>query len=505
MPKIARGMPSPRAATMIKPVGELATAARAPTSSPATKPITIPGIFTRRKTRTGYASILQDGPEAEVAVSQHPEVEERRERQQDVDDYVRTDLLRQKQVVGPQQQQAVRSHREGREHREDVEDGGGAVLLTRNEQHGDPEQDEEPQEHEVESIHPETLRGPDEVERHVRLAAREGVEDAESHFPADHRYEDEEQATHERPARLGEGAGHTVERGPLIVGQDGILHAGVDLHRALREDSVDDGGQHRYAPEQHPGVEVHPAPPAFPAPHVLRILRVEHEAPGGHALLFVHVGQALDPGDVRSHASTLVPQPQRVPHLLHPRRTGEGNGPHDQREEGGSLRTTNRFLREIPEGEQARDGSPHEPQVSNQSRDYRGADNEYSDEGRQNGFDDVVDDCREADYQSDEEQADYAKYVPADPRQALERLGPERHVSRPDVDQYRYGEEQPHYWPPETCRPEEDALASGRRIARHLQHDDPLERDADEEEPADIRPEEYYEPRPQIRLAQAHP
>src|SRR5215216_602045 len=441
MPKIARGMPSPRAATMIKPVGELATAARAPTSSPATKPITIPGIFTRRKTRTGYASILQDGPEAEVAVSQHPEVEERRERQQDVDDYVRTDLLRQKQVVGPQQQQAVRSHREGREHREDVEDGGGAVLLTRNEQHGDPEQDEEPQEHEVESIHPETLRGPDEVERHVRLAAREGVEDAESHFPADHRYEDEEQATHERPARLGEGAGHTVERGPLIVGQDGILHAGVDLHRALREDSVDDRRQHRYAPEQNPGVEVNPAPPPLPTPHVLRIIRVEHVAPGGHGLLFFHMGEALDPGYVRPHAGPLVPQPERVPHLLHPRRPGEGDGPHYQREKRGGLGTTDRFLWDIPKGEQARDSSPNEPQVPHQRRDDRGADHEYADEGRQNGFDDVVDDRREADYDADEDQPEYGKYVPADPRQALESLRAERHVARPDVDHHRYEEE----------------------------------------------------------------
>src|SRR5215213_7671220 len=345
MPKIARGMPSPRAATMIKPVGELATAASPPTSSPATKPITIPGIFTRRKTRTGYASILQDGPEAEVAVGQHPEVEQRRDGQQDVDDYVRPDLLRQKQVVGPQQQQAVRSHREGREHREDVEDGGGAVLLTRNEKHGDPE----------------TLHGPDEVVRHVRLAAREGVEDAEGHLPADDGYEDEEQATHDRPASLGEGAGHTVERGPLVIGQDGLPHAGVDLHRALRKDSVDDRRQHRYAPEQHPGVEVHPAPPPLPTLHVLRVLRVEHVATRGHALLFIHVGEAFDSGDVRPHAGSLVPQPERVPHLLHPRRTGEGDGSYYQREKRGGLGTANRFLRDIPEGEQARDRSPHEP------------------------------------------------------------------------------------------------------------------------------------------------
>src|SRR5215207_531883 len=241
MPKIARGMPSPRAATMIKPVGELATAASPPTSSPATKPITIPGIFTRRKTRTGYASILQNGPEAEVAVGQHPEVEERRERQQDVDDYVRPDLLGQKQVVGPQQQQAVRSHREGREYREDVEDGSGAVLLTRNEQHGDPEQDEKPQEREVEPVHPQATQRPDEVERHVRLTAGERVEDAEGHLPADHRYEDEEQASYDRTARLGEGGGHAVEGGPLVIGQDGLPHSGVDLQRTLREHGVDDG------------------------------------------------------------------------------------------------------------------------------------------------------------------------------------------------------------------------------------------------------------------------
>src|SRR5215212_45964 len=360
MPKIAKGMPSPRAATMIKPVGELATAASPPTSSPATKPITIPGIFTRRKTRTGYASILQDGPEAEVAVGQHPEVEERRERQQDVDDYVRPDLLRQQQVVGPQQQQAVRAHRERREHREDIEDRGGAVLLARDEQHRDPEQDDEPQEREVELVHPQALRWLDEEVRHVRLAAGEGVEDAEGHLPPDNRYEDEERATHDRPARLGEGAGHAVEHGPLIVGQDGVFDARINLQRALREDGVDDGGKHRYAPEQHPGVEVHPAPPAFPAPHVLRILRVEHVATRGHALLFIDVGEALDPGDVRPHTGSLVPQPERVPHLLHPRRTGEGDGPHYQREEGGSLRTTNRFLRYIPEGEQARNRSPHE-------------------------------------------------------------------------------------------------------------------------------------------------
>src|SRR5829696_3206590 len=441
MPKIARGMPSPRAATMIKPVGELATAASPPTSSPATKPITIPGIFTRRKTRTGYASILQDGPEAEVAVGQHPEVEQRREGQQDVDDYVRPDLLRQKQVVGPKQQQTVRSHREGREHREDVEDGGGAVLLTRNEQHGDPEQDQEPQEHEVESIHPQALHGPDEVVRHVRLAAREGVEDAEGHLPADNRYEDEEQATHDRPASRGEGAGHTVERGPLVIGQDGLPHAGVDLHRALRKDSVDDRRQHRYAPEQHPGVEVHPAPPPLPTLHVLRIIRVEHEAPGGHGLLFFHMGEALDPGDVRPHAGPLVPQPERVPHLLHPRGPGEGDGSYYQREKRGGLGTTNRFLWQIPEGEQARDGSPNEPQVPHQRRDDRGADHEYSDEGRQNGFDDVVDDRREADYDADEDQPEYGKYVPADPRQALESLRAERHVARPDVDHHRYEEE----------------------------------------------------------------
>src|SRR4029453_2731524 len=138
MPKIARGMPSPRAATMTKLVGAPATAASPPTRSPVTKPVTIPGIFSRRKTRTAPAPALQDDPEAEVAVGQHPQVEERRERQQDVDDYVRPDLLRQKQVVGPQQQQAVRAHREGREYRKDVEDGGGAVLLTRAQKQGRP-------------------------------------------------------------------------------------------------------------------------------------------------------------------------------------------------------------------------------------------------------------------------------------------------------------------------------------------------------------------------------
>src|SRR5215216_1359598 len=501
MPKIARGMPSPRAATMIKLVGAPATAASPPTRSPATKPVTIPGIFSSRKTRTGYSPTLQDGPEGEVAVGQHPEVEDRRERQQNVDDYVRPDLPRQQQVVGPQQQQAVRSHREGREHREDVEDGGGAVLLTRNEQHGDPEQDEEPQEHEVEPVHPETLRGPDEVVRHIRLAAGEGIEDAERHLPADDRDEDEEQAAHDRPARLGKGCGHAVERGPLVVGQDGVPHAGVDLHRALSEDGVDDGGQHRYAPEQHPGVEVHPAPPPLPALHVLWIIGVEHVAPGGHGLLFVHVGQALDPGDVCPHAGPLVPQPERVPHLLHPRRTGEGDGPHYQREKLGGLGTTDRFLREIPEGKQARDSSPNESQVTYQRRYDRGTDHEYADEGRQNRFDNVVYDRREADYEADEDQAGYAEYVPADARQALERLSPERHVARQDVDQHRYGEEQPHYWPAQAGRPEEDALAGGRRVAGHLQNDDSLQRDANKEEPADLRPEEYDEPRPQIRLA----
>src|SRR5918995_1185173 len=213
MPKIARGMPSPRAATTMKPVGAPATADSPPTKSPATRPITIPGIFSSRNTRTGYAfPDLDDGTEGEVAVGQRPQVEERREEQQDVGDYPRAYLLRQEQVVGPQQQQAVRAHREGRENREYVQDRGGAVLLARDEQHGDAEQDHEPQEREVELAEPEAPRGPDEVVRHVRLAAGEGVEDAEGHLPADDGYEDEKRATHERPARLGEGAGHAVER-----------------------------------------------------------------------------------------------------------------------------------------------------------------------------------------------------------------------------------------------------------------------------------------------------
>src|SRR5215216_5542879 len=59
-------------------------------------------------------------------------------------------------------------------------------------------------------------------------------------------------------------AGHAVEHGPLIVGQDGVFEARIDLQRALREHGVDDGGKHRYAPEQHPGVEVHPTPPPLP-------------------------------------------------------------------------------------------------------------------------------------------------------------------------------------------------------------------------------------------------
>src|SRR5918995_6327209 len=383
MPKIARGMPSPRAATITKPVGALATTASAPTNSPAAKPIAIPGIFSHRKPRTVTRSLaLDDGPEGEVAIGQRPKVEERREEQKYVSDYVRAYLLRQEQVVGPKQQQAVRAHREGREHREDIEDGGGAVLLAGDEQHGDPEDDHEPQEREVELAEPEAPCGADEVVRHIRLAAGEGVEDAEGHLPADDGYEDEKRATHERPARLGEGAGHAVERGPLIVGQDGVPDAGVDLHRALREHGVDDGGQHRYAPEQHPGVEVHPAPPPLPAPHLLLVLRVEHEASGGYGLLFLEVGQAPDPGDVSPHAGTLVAQPERVPHLLHPRRTGEGDGPHDQREERGCPGTGQHALRYVPEGEQTRDGGPHESQITYQRRDNRGADHEDADEGR---------------------------------------------------------------------------------------------------------------------------
>src|ERR671921_285089 len=197
MPKIARGMPSPRAATMIRPVEALATAASAPTISPAVKPITIPGIFSHLKMRTGYAfpASLDDGPEGEVTVGQCPEVEERREEQKYVGDYVRAYILGQEQVVGPQQQQAVRAHREGREHREDVEDGGGAVLFAGDEKHRDPEQD-----HEVELAEPEALCRTDEVVRHVRLAAGEGVEDTEGHLPADDGYEDKEHAAHERPA-----------------------------------------------------------------------------------------------------------------------------------------------------------------------------------------------------------------------------------------------------------------------------------------------------------------
>src|SRR3712207_4157968 len=125
MPKIARGMPSPRAATITKPVGALATTASAPTNSPAAKPIAIPGIFSQLKSRTCCrpSRPLDDSSEAEVAVDQPEEVEDRREGQQYDDDYVRADRLRQEQVVGSQQQQAVRAHREGREHREDIEDG----------------------------------------------------------------------------------------------------------------------------------------------------------------------------------------------------------------------------------------------------------------------------------------------------------------------------------------------------------------------------------------------
>src|SRR5215212_590430 len=380
MPKTARGMPSPRAATMIKPVGELATAASPPTRSPATKPITIPGIFTRRNMRTFSTPPqgLRERPEIEEADEQSPEVEDRRERQQDVDDYVRPDLLWQKHVVGTKQQQAVRAHREGREEREYVEDTGRTVLITGDEHHGDPEQDNEPQEHEVQPVHPQALRGPDEVVRHVRLAAGESVEDAEAHLPADYRYEDEEQTTHNRPARLGESGGHAVEHSPLVVGQDSALDARIDLQGALREDGVDDGGKHRYAPEQHPGVEVHPAPPSLPALHVLRIIRVEHVATRGHTLLFIHVGQALDPGDVRPHAGSLVPQPERVPHLLHPRRTGEGDGSYYQREKRGGM-GTHYLFRHVPEGKQTRESSPHEPQISHQRRDDRGADHQYAD------------------------------------------------------------------------------------------------------------------------------
>src|SRR5918998_4662704 len=478
-------MPSPRAATITKPVGALATAASAPTRSPAAKPIAIPGIFSQLKSRTCCrpSRPLDDSPEADVAVDQPEEVEDRREGQHYVDDYVRADRLRQEQVVGPQQQQAVRTHREGREHREDIEDGGGPVLLAGDEQHRDTEQDQEPQEREVDLAKPEAPRRTDEVVRHVGLAAGEGIEDAEGHLPADDGDEDEEHPAHERPARRGEGAGHAVERSVLIVGQDGIPHAGVDLHRAQREHRVDDRGQHSYAPEQHPGVEVHPAPPPLPAPHVLRVLRVEHKAPGGYGSLFVDGGQTPDPGDVRPHASPLVAQPERVPHLLHAGRTGEGEGPHDQREERGGIRTGEHALRHIPNGEQASDSTPHKSQVAHQRRNDRGADHENTDEGRKNSLDNVVDDLREGDYDPDEDQADYGKYVPANPRELLERLRPERDVARPDVDQYRYGEEQPHYGSPQAGCPVEDALAGGRRPAGHLQHDYRLQADAHEEEP----------------------
>src|SRR5918998_4868562 len=148
-------MPSPRAAIIMKFVGALATAASAPTISPATKPIVIPGIFSHLKARTFSSGPLDDRPEAEVAVGQSEEVEERREEQDYVDDYVRAYLLRKKQIIGPQQQQAVSAHREGRQHREDVEDGCGSVLLACDEEHRDPEQNQEPQEREVELAHPE--------------------------------------------------------------------------------------------------------------------------------------------------------------------------------------------------------------------------------------------------------------------------------------------------------------------------------------------------------------
>src|SRR3712207_5023231 len=108
MPNIARGMPSPRAAIITKLVGALTIAASAPTISPATKPIVIPGIFSHLKTRPrSTTGPLDDGSEAEVAVGQRPEVEERREEQKYVGDDPRAYLLRKQQVVGPQQQQAV--------------------------------------------------------------------------------------------------------------------------------------------------------------------------------------------------------------------------------------------------------------------------------------------------------------------------------------------------------------------------------------------------------------
>ena len=47
-----------------------------------------------------------------------------------------------------------------------------------------------------------------------------------------------------------------------------------------------------------------------------------------------------------------------------------------------ALGTGQHALRHVPEGEQTRDSSPHERQVTHQRRDDRGADHEDADESR---------------------------------------------------------------------------------------------------------------------------
>src|ERR687891_1001505 len=158
--------PSPAIVTSRAMTPPVTTAVRAPASGP-------------RRMALGQRAEDEPAPKRPAEVQQHPDA------QGDVVDQARSQLLGQQPVVDEQQQQAVGAHHARRQEREDVQDGAGAVLGPDPRQRADAEQDDDPDEEDVVAAHAPAPRLGGEVVGHVRLAARERVEQPEALLPAD--------------------------------------------------------------------------------------------------------------------------------------------------------------------------------------------------------------------------------------------------------------------------------------------------------------------------------
>jgi hypothetical protein len=151
---------------------------------------------------------------------------------------------------------------------------------------------------------------------------------------------------------------------------------------------------------------------------------------------------------------------------------------------------------EVAEREQPRQRGAEVAEVPDHARGHGRAEHQDPDQDGHQGLDHVVDDLGEGVDDADENHPDNRRDLPRYAGQMLEGIRPCRDMAGPDVDRYGDDEEEPHQWFEDACRPEEDALAGGHGVPGHLEHDEGLNRDADQEEPADVGPEENDEPRP---------